>query len=66
MRSEQDVQPSDCPAQVCVKLGLDSGGRPVGSVSLGDGPGTTFVGWLALMAECSRLLAPFPYTPEET
>ncbi|MGH9128955.1 MAG: hypothetical protein ACRDY2_08315 [Acidimicrobiales bacterium] len=41
-----------------VQLYLDADGRPVGSVRCGEGPEALFVGWLALMAECSRLLDP--------
>lgn len=65
MVSEATVQPSHTPANVSVVLHLDPAGRPVGSVRLGDGPLTPFVGWLALMAECARLLGPRPDTSEE-
>jgi hypothetical protein len=43
---------------VSIWLRLDDEGRPVGSLRCGEGPEAPFAGWLALMAECSRLLGP--------
>lgn len=42
--------------QVVVVLGADSDGRPVGSVQPEGGTPLGFTGWLALMAELSRLM----------
>jgi hypothetical protein len=42
--------------EVVIRIGLDPDGRPVGWASTGSGSGVSFEGWLALMAELSRLL----------
>lgn len=50
----------DAPLEVVLHLVLDPEGRPKGTVSTEVGTGaapTEFSGWLALMAELSRLVA---------
>ena len=50
-------RPGDVRATVVIDLGVDGGGRPVGTARFADGTTSTFVGWLGLMAELSGLLS---------
>ncbi len=64
MRSVEVAPAQNEPGGLTVHLHFDTGGRPVGTVRCEEGDESGFVGWLALMAECSRLLAGQPESPE--
>lgn len=63
--SRLDGAALDPLVSLTVRLHFDTGGRPIGSVRSSEGEASSFVGWLALMAECSRLLAGYPEAPEQ-
>ncbi len=45
---------SDHTEVIAIELRIDSSGRPVGWLRCGNGPASSFEGWLALMAECAQ------------
>lgn len=65
MTSDMVPDSLDGLVSVNVQLHFDSGGRPVGWVARDDGEKSSFVGWLALMGECSRLLAGCPESEDQ-